>query len=488
MVSLFDMSTQGARWDHLDTGDSALNQMLDVRMDAIIDLQSVPSNSAVYAILANLMASHLKRTGTKVIVVETVNLFEWEWLKRHPEYQESWFLDRRIPIFRLNSFAKLFAFFSKVPMDEIAAGSLLVLVLNFHELVELYRLQFSAVCEESLVKHQIDKNRTLLNNWNKATEEGWELVKIPSLPRSSALLRESPYSRFRNHFALLLQLMNKFAYQHSSVVLVQGFLTPKYKPYTAKKPLEKSQAGTQAGPENGLKSSSASFLQRPYTSSRLYLTPVTFLLDSDSENRNGSKFSSRILIYNDWYFKSPHFLNEQRDITASDYRFVSVAKVTTYHGQHSFNKPVYLDFQVDPFSSQGQRSGLSWFVGTQSLENSQISETNSLLMPENDLSTLLQSSTQVYGRKRPYVQTDMASSPPITISQYQERFGAGTTAADNENSESDSETASEPESILSDVRSVEIDVGANTIDDSFIEGSDVELTGTIFGEDIDDSF
>lgn len=476
MVSLFHMSTQGPRWDHLDTGIITLNHMLDIRMDAIIDIQSVPSNPALWAMLCNLICSHLSKPGTKVILIETINGFEWDWLKRHPQFEEAWLDQKRICIYHLNSFVKLFSFYSMNSQVGYSPGMTLTLITNFHEIVELYRLQLCACHEESLVKHQIDKNRVLMANREKGLEEGLDLIQLPKLPKASALLRDSPFSRFKSHYNSLMLLINNFAHQNSSVVFLQGYMEPKYKAYSQRKPnAPSSDAMTQD-------TSSNTFIEKQYAASRLVLTPVTFEKESDTNYKGGSKLSSRIILYNDWYYKSPHFLSEQRWREPSDYSFVSVAKVVNFHDVHSINKPVFFDFQRNPFSATSLRLKELWFINLLAVDIADSKQNEEYDTEAANLSTLIQASTQGLKRKRLYSTANLASSPPITESQFQLRYGAGAGLQES-HTESDSETASELESQQSDVRSVEIDVGAYEFTDLVIDGSDVELTGTIFDDE-----
>lgn len=470
------MSTQGPRWDHLDTGITTLNHMLDIKMDAIIDIQSVPSNPALFAMLCNLICSHLSKPETKVILIETLNPFEWDWLQRHPQFKDAWLQDERICIYRLNSFVKLFSFYSSTSQASSSPGLTLTLILNFHEVVELYRLQLCACHEEALVSHQIDKNRVLLANREKGLEEGLDLIQLPKLPRTSALLKESPVTRFKVHYSSLMLLINSFAHRNSSVILLQGYMEPKYKAYSQQKPLvSSSQAVTQD-------SNSTSYLEKRYAPSRLVLTPVAFEKESETNTTTGGKLSSRILLYNDWYYKSPHFLSERRPRDSSDYSFVSVAKVVNFHDVHSINKPIYFDFQRNPFSASAILRAEPWFIN---LLTHDVADTRQNEADHNevaDLSALIQASTQGAKRKRSHSAIDLASSPPITESQFKQRYGAGADLHEY-SSESESETASELDSVKSDVRSIEIDVGAYEFSDLVIDGSDVELTGTIFDDE-----
>lgn len=459
MVSLFHMSTQGLRSDHLDTGISALNQILDIKMDAVLDVQSVPMNPALSAILANLIASHLSKSNTMVVIIETLNPFEWEWLRHHPRYQDSWLEEKRICVYRLDSFAKLFAFFSFMPSELNGLTPVLALIMNFHELIELYRLQLAACYEETLLKHQIDKCNTLLANKEKYLEEGFELIELPSLPKTSSLLRESPFSQFTRHIDSLLLLINAFAYKRSGVVVLQGFMVQSFKPY--------SQTMDTSSQISGIRNSESSqnkFVTTKYhKKSRLVFTPISI----GKENKAGeNKISSRLLFYNDWYFKSPHFVSEDRSKQKSDYHLVSVVKVTNFYGYHTINDPIYFDFKQYPIPGTKLDEFDSWFIN---LLEIRVSNDNNTAAEQQDLSAVLHTSTQHLSRKRDFSSTQLASSPPFRASQLQEELNR---VIDYDNSDSNSEH--------SDARSVEVDIDAYSFDGLVIEGSDVELTGTVF--------
>lgn len=461
------MSTQGPRWAHLDTGIATINLMLDVKLDAIIDLQSVPSNAAVFAILANLIASHLEKPDTRVVVIECLKPFHWQWLQCHASYQESWRLEKRLVLYRLDSFAKLFSFFSQLPMENSQSGATLVLILNFHELMEYYRLQLAASHEELLLKHQIEKNNVLIANKDKATEEGYDLIELPQLPRNSGLLKISPYHRFKEHFDSLMLLINDFTYRYSGVVVMQGYMLPKYRQYNKTKLVaESSQRETQTASET----SNMAPPEKQYSHSRLVFTPVTFTRELESDN----KAASRILLYNDWYFNSPHFLSEKRPKEESDYHFVFVAKITNFQGLQTINEAVFFDFQRNPFHKSIEALQDPWFINLLATQNDEGDEQ----VEEENLSTLLQTTTQNLSRKRKHRSLSMPSSPPITASQLNLHIDYHGDIDDAEGHDSDH----------SDAKSVEINIEAYSFDGRLvIEESDVELIGTIYGnlEDMD---
>lgn len=457
------MSTQGLRSDHLDTGIPALNQMLDIKMDAVLDIQSVPMNPALWAIFANLITSHLSKPNTTVIIIETLNSFEWEWLQHHPQFQTTWLKEKRLLVYRLDSFAKLFSFFAFVPTEFTEQSSVFALVLNFHELIEMYRLQLAACYEETLLKHQIEKCNILLANKEQGLEEGFELIELPTLPKTSSLLRESPYSKFTKQLETLLLLINAFAYKRSSVVALQGFFEQKFKPYT--QVLGERHSSQLSGTRN-IDDLESDLKQARYPrKARLVFSPVSI----GKENKAGEyKVSSRLLFYNDWYYNSPHFASENKLKERADYHIVSVVKVTNFHGFHSINDPIYFDFKQYPIRGTKPNLFDSWFIN---LLATKLSCDDSSDDEQENLSTVLQTSTQNFSRKRDYSSTQLAASLPLKASQELNYF---MNFDEKDGNKSDH----------SDARSVEVDIDAYSFDKLIIEESDVELTGTVFDDQL----
>ena len=490
MVSLFDMSTQALRWAHLDTGLPSLNLLLDIKMDAVLDVQSVPAHAAVWAVLANVVVSHLAEPGTSVALIETLNAFEWEWLEAHPGYQQSWHAERPIRVYRLDTFAKLFLFFSATLLHGATDKALLVLACNFHETVELYRLQLAACHEEILVKHQIDITAVLWANRAKGAEEGYDLIDLPKLPKGSLLLRESPAARFKKHLNMLLLVINSFAYRQSAVVFLQGYMEPRYKPYTYKSSAAASQTASTAseGPApNGF------FSKQP--ASRLVLVPVTFSKEND-DHLGENRLSSRLIFYNDWYFRSPHFRSERRPRDRSDCHFVSVVKVTNFHGVHSINKPIYFDFLKNPFSRLGPTG--PWFINLLAAPVSPTCPIGDL--DPADLSSALRKSVHALQQSTQALQPSTKSSQAHENARPLSSVDAvsGTPNGNRKRSLTEAELApflpvttsqldrpdypEEDGSECSNAQSVEVDIEACSFDQLVIEGSDVELTGTVFDD------
>ncbi|OBA21424.1 hypothetical protein METBIDRAFT_56149, partial [Metschnikowia bicuspidata var. bicuspidata NRRL YB-4993] len=333
MVSLFDISTQKPFWSHLSTGVPTLDLMLRLQSDALLDLQSVPANSAFSAVLCSLVASHLLLSPElKVVVLETLNAFPWLILEQHPSFDAAWVDQGRLVSYHVPTFAQLYAFFAFMPLQEVEPGSVLVAVTNFHETIEFYRLQISATHEELLLKHQIDKNRCFLEHMPKAMEEGLDAIALPQVP---LIARENPYTKAQNHLNGLILMMSDFAFKFSAVVLLAGHLEPKFLPI--------SQIPISQGPT----SQNTSFHSKD--SSRQVLQPVT-LGPSSSEKPNlaESKITARWVFYNDWFDKSPYFARQHKQLGDLHRFFVSVVKVSYLNGVNNINDPVYFHHSKHP--------------------------------------------------------------------------------------------------------------------------------------------
>lgn len=426
MVSLFDISTQRPLWAGLTTGVPSLDALLPKEASAILDLQSVPASAAFLGVVVNLMVSHLVALSElRVVVLEALDTFCWLLLTQHPQFDERW-LDGRVTKYATRSFAQIYAFFTFMPLANVAPGSVLMVLWNFHEVVEMYRVQLSAAYEETLLRHEINDRRVLWANRDKVKEEGLALVPLFQLPQSSKL-GENPIVRAQNHINELFKRMGQFAYKHSAVIALQGHLDLKFKPWTR-----------QDVSLDPLTSQNQSFSE-PKRSGRLIFHPMQFGY-SGSDTRSSrfcdSQITARFVFYNDWYHKSPHFQRELREPHKEDLYFVTAVKAHRLRGVSNINDPVYFDFKYAP-----GKSGMtgSWFIDLLEQETS-------------DLSALIQNSlslTQVY-KATGRVPINISSSPPFTRSQ------AGV--------------------------DIDAEMGNADADLLVISGSDVELTGTLLDE------
>lgn len=477
MVSLFDMCLQRPTWAHLSTGITTLDQMVDVLSDGLFDFQTVPANPGMPAVMCNLMVSHLRKSELlTVVVIESLNPFQWDLLKQHPQYDPQWDQRNQIKVYTLLSVVEFFWFFTFGPARSLGVESTMLFILNFHEIVDLYKLHISAAYEEALLRHQIDKNRVLLANLDKIELEGIELVSLPQLPPQSDLLRQSPYIKAQNHIDELFKEMAEFTYKQSAVVVLVGSLDPKYRP-VKRNIVSPSPNSSFAGTQNSFPLSQASGREK----NELILDPVTF----SPPTRNGepglneSRITARLVFYNDWYHKSPLFLSKGRSPTEAERFHVLVVKVTSLNGAGNINDPVFFNLGAHHRVDDELDLDLdAWLVDLQTQES-------------GDLSALIQNSinsTQPAPRAVSTQINVIPSSPPVTILSTEAEVP-------NEDLESDEDRESPDENSESsdDEGNVAIspgqpespnENGGEESQELYVEGSDVELTGTLL-EDLE---
>ena len=450
MVSLFEICQQKPLWEHLTTGLPTLDQVLEYQTDGIFDFQSVPTNSAMYAVVCNLIVSHLQAGETKrVVIIETLNPFPWEILHLHPNFKPQW--QSRIETFSLSSFPQLFAFLKLEDLQPIMAGSILAFITNFHALIEHYRLQISASYEESLLKHQIEKNGVVIDKMEQAVEEGFSLLDLPELPEKSSLLRKNPILKAQDHITQLFKELGEFVYKHTCMVVLIGHLEPQYKAYSKKRSstvMDSSQSQISLSLSNG-----SSF----YSDRRLVLAPVSFGRPGSGEERrtrvwdvNDSKITSRLVFYHDWFYNSPMFLSRKRPALSKEHYLVSVVKVTHLAGVGNIYDPIFFDFQHN-----------------YEIEDSDLNENCLIdLLAQNtgDLSALIQDSLYMTQTLPKAVSTQIEISVPIPSS-------LPISKSQSEVTEPFSSGETERSDMYRDSQLV-------------IEASDVELTGTLL-EDLE---
>ncbi|PVH21597.1 hypothetical protein CXQ85_000579 [Candidozyma haemuli] len=142
----------------------------------------------MFAVICNMMVSQLEEDVNKtVIVIETFNQFPWQLFSQHPRYEEAWM--SRIKRFYLPTFAQVLSFFMLNPLKSLA-NSAFVIIVNFHEVVEYYRYQIVVSFEEALLKHQIERNSVVIDNFRKDENGGNHEQSVPTLDGQSSLANE----------------------------------------------------------------------------------------------------------------------------------------------------------------------------------------------------------------------------------------------------------------------------------------------------------
>lgn len=341
MVTLLELQKRAREFKHLDSGLPSLGIEFT---SAIYDFQTTPSKTGHHPMLANLMVSHLAADEShKVILVQTLHPFLWLWLQNHPSYDKNWQSDR-IRCFVTNSFAQLFTLFSSEMLKNAARNKCLVIVANFHETAQHYKLQLSAACEEALLKFHITRNSAAL----------LQQTHLPELPPSSNLLRENPSLKFQSHVSGLTSLISQFAYSTNLVCILTGFLITKSLPYSQDTPdssfinsqlPRSSQSIHSSAPEP----SQASFNSQPFKrQTRPVLVPS--LDDSDNSVYVKSSFSNyiaaRFIFYSDWYHRTPHYkhyVSQPISASSENLRLVQVLEIKAQNTTTA-SKTLYFDY------------------------------------------------------------------------------------------------------------------------------------------------
>ncbi|KAM3121985.1 hypothetical protein ACQ2H7_004843 [Candidozyma auris] len=157
----------------------------------------------MFATVCNMIVTQLEYSeDSHVIVLETFNPFPWGLYAKHPRYNKNW--DARIKKFQVSTFAQILAFFICNPMKALSRSSL-VIIVNFHEVMEFYRHQLNATFEEALLKLEIEKNEDLLNTLKRDgridTLGNGQNQDIP-------LFKESPLVKYQEHVDEMFKHLN----------------------------------------------------------------------------------------------------------------------------------------------------------------------------------------------------------------------------------------------------------------------------------------
>ncbi|EGW35664.1 uncharacterized protein SPAPADRAFT_131769 [Spathaspora passalidarum NRRL Y-27907] len=315
MVLLGEIVQSQQYFSRLTTGIPSLDQIFitgtgnnQSLTNKIYDFQTAPSCQAMYLVTSSLIMSHLSNEKS-VIIIDTLNRFPMKFIIKHPSFKKEW-LNDKLMLYDRDTFSKLYAFF--IYKKDIPKNCMII-INDFHDLVELYKLEMSSVYEELLLKHHIDMNDTYLHN--KKTADN---LLIPELPFNSDLIKVSPIAKFESHVKILFSKLIQICITQMSPIFLLGHLDTKFQPYRMK-------------PTSQANSSQSSLTEK----GRVVLTPHKF-----------EKISTRIVFYNDWYHKTPHFDETVKSnfINENKLRMVSAARLELPK-QKLMHHPVY--FAVD---------------------------------------------------------------------------------------------------------------------------------------------
>lgn len=292
MVSLYNIVMNQRHFSHLLSGIPSLDKVLLSPKSRILDFQSGPGCIAAYTVSVSLMMSHLTANASNtVVIIDTLNPFPLSLITSHPSYRPEW-LDTNIISYTVDTFAKLYALFTfdVLPKDK-SGGSTMIFINDIHETFELYKYELSALYEETILKHHIERNAIMIRN-----QEQFELMgtktPLPDLPANSDLLRVSPVAKFESHLHSLLNEISTHVINNNLFCILLGHLDTKYEFWS--KTSQSSQTSS---------------------SGRVVLTDS---LGGKYQSLTGGKtaktnspldtfVTSRLIFYRDWYHKSPHF-------------------------------------------------------------------------------------------------------------------------------------------------------------------------------------
>lgn len=433
MVSLFDIIHKLPRWDHISTGIPSLDPLVKIEgCEGIIDFQSTPLHNTMFAVICNILISHLElKPQGEIVVIETFNQFPWPLFQQHPRYKKSF--DLRVVRYSLPTFSQVLAFLMINPL-EARASSALVVIVNFHEAIEYYRHQLVAAFEEALLKRELDWNTEAVENLEKLKEGEIKINDLLTIPRDAPLLKVSPFVKFQSHVDAMFKHLNEFATHHQLLIFLLGCMDVQNKTTNHNSEVNFTQhvLGVQSTQEFPV-------VKKGFEPSKYDQR------QGSSLNLNDQKIHQRVIFYNDWYNNSPHYLEHQHQ-TEID-KIVAVAKAEKETMEGNIVEPVYFDFR-DLFYGDF-REGQDWLIDLLTVENERLGSflEESIILTQQQLRPSSERNS-----KRPKILSEFPSSP----------VKGGTSFVD---------------------RSCDDDVALDIVNqESYIAESDVELTGTVFDD------
>lgn len=293
MVLLGDIIQLQQNFSNLTTSIPSLDNLIFQTQvkNKIYDVQSAPSCNGMYMVLCALMASHL-RENRPIVLIDTMNKFPLQFLKLQPHFQQSW-LDN-ITYYRCDTFAKLYS----ILIDVTIPSDTILIINEFHQLLQVYKLELSSIYEDLILKHHIEINDTFINN--KKTQDK---DPLPELPSNSDLLKSSPIVKYESHVNSLITNLKNKCINLNAMVFLLGYLDTKYRPYKAATKQELVESFNSMSPTPS-SSSLSSFSEK----GRVVLSPF----------KTHKSLDIKLIFYHDWYHNSPHFRNQYCKTTNSE--------------------------------------------------------------------------------------------------------------------------------------------------------------------------
>lgn len=435
MVSLFDILHKPSEWNEISTGVESLDSLIRVDgSQAILDFQSTPLHNCMFAVVCNMMISYLElKSQGKIIVLETFNQFPWKLLRQHPRYNE--LFDRCITRYSLPTFSQLLAFLMIKRLEKYDSSPFIV-IMNFHEVVEYYRLQLVAAFEEALLKLEVDWNTACIEKLKNSDSATSADKNLPD-PPDSTLFRESPFAKFQSHVDVMFKYLNEFATCQQLMILLLGCMDVKMNTLKTDSETEDNHFPAK---------SNTAVEQSPKMRSKSRFEPTKYdHRQMGTRNLNENKIHQRVLFYNDFLINSRYYLDNKEEANKNRDRVVAVAKADKENVAGNIMEPVYFDF-MDLVDAESTKNA-SWLIDLLHFEEEPLSSflEESIVITQQQLRP-----SSERQNKRPKLTNDFPSSPV--------KYCDPTQYSSNS-------------------------VGSPSfIQDSVIEGSDVELTGTVFDE------
>ncbi|CCE85565.1 Piso0_005172 [Millerozyma farinosa CBS 7064] len=321
MISLYQMMNKGPNFRHLRSGLESLDKTMCSKMGSgIYDFQQVPNSTGYILILASFIISHLEHDEkNRVVVIDSFNPFPWHAVFEYPGFKEEW-LDTRIGSYSTDTFAELLGLFLLGEVGE--SKRTLVIITDFHDLIDLYRHELISSYEETLLKFHIQENSNFLAELEKSKFEGTKTKKLPDNSRLP-LTRDIPSFKFHSHLDRFFNILSRFVSKNEGLCILLGVLSTKYLREESR-PLSSggfnnSQITTQSASQslNSANLHSTQDIDGPLARGSVVLWPSLKEATPNVNTQYGSGsprglgkyqidnyITTRVILYNEWMYKA----------------------------------------------------------------------------------------------------------------------------------------------------------------------------------------
>lgn len=368
MNSFQNLISQQKSFYHLNTSIKSLDQKIfninqnndQERIEKVFDFQYAPGCTILYSVLIKIIISHLKESDdNKVVLIDTLNPFPIHLLINHFDFEKKWIFNN-IKKFTADTLSRVYSIFLFDQIEIEKNSATIVIINDFHEMVEMYEYEMFFTFEDTILKKEIESNYIFLKNGKRCEIEGSEVEKKDNEKKSDIKI-ESFYDKFDLHIYSLLNSITNFLNYSDLLCFLVGTLNTKFQNDNSEENIMEKKKKRLSIDEfenfvhqNGYVCLSPSLkgknILKKFSPSQFKDINQDDKEDDDKSYALNNFVSTRCIFFKDWYHNSPRFYNEyfftnnRDDNSKNKLRLTNAIKIETMGSQKKESDIIYFDY------------------------------------------------------------------------------------------------------------------------------------------------